>query len=544
MSVIGTTGRKPRTSAPCGARVMMSTPNADHTGTALPGGGAGIDCWMTATRDHRGRRPERARQRAPLRAALPEDRRDQQRRERRVAGERVLRRDVEDRLRHPHRDRIGHERNQHDEDAAGGHLDGLAEPGFPSIKREHVFGKHRGQREDLRIARHHRRHDARTEDRRQPHRRVAVDQAENHVVAAGLRAKPVALGRSERRPGGRDLGPRLELGFDRRHFPGGVGREPQEHRRQPDRQHAQRIQDHRLPEVLEPASRQAEDADVRKGNRGERDERVAEKVQRRETLARQERRRRRRSGERLHRGAEPAHPGADDDDRDGPEDQEQHRLQGIDPRRAAHPAEEDVAHHDQRHDRAAQPERDDAAAHRGERRAAAHHRDDDVRHEQHRLHGEDHRADVAAFPPIAEHLHRRHEPMAAAERPQARADHQQADRNHQRRRRRHQAEGDDAVGERMARRAQDRERGHVGAEQRQQEHGRSERSAGEEVVLGVGAPARRAEREDADVQSNREIGEDDDGREHYSSPAGARWPGQIVLTSTQSRRAQPTVYAA
>ena len=54
-----------------------------------------------------------------------------------------------------------------------------------------------------------------------------------------------------------------------------------------------------------------------------------------------------------------------------------------------------------------------------ERGAAAHHRDDDVGHEQHGLHREDHRADVAALPAVAEHLHRRHEAVALARAPTA-----------------------------------------------------------------------------------------------------------------------------
>ena len=64
-------------------------------------------------------------------------------------------------------------------------------------------------------------------------------------------------------------------------------------------------------------------------------------------------------------------------------------------------------------------------------------------------------------------------------------------RNDERRRRRHQSEGDDAVGEGMARGAENGERGHVRAEQRQQEHDGPERAARQEVVFGV-LPARVA----------------------------------------------------
>ena len=70
----------------------------------------------------------------------------------------------------------------------------------------------------------------------------------------------------------------------------------------------------------------------------------------------------------------------------------------------------------------------------------------------------------------------------------------QRHRDDQRRRGRHQAVGDDAVGEGVARGAEDRERRHVRAEQRQQEHRRAERAAGQEVVLGVGAARGRGRR--------------------------------------------------
>ena len=102
-------------------------------------------------------------------------------------------------------------------------------------------------------------------------------------------------------------------------------------------------------------------------------------------------------------------------------------------------------------------------------------------------------------------------------------------RNDQRRRGRHQAVGDDAVGEGVARCAEDRERGHVRAEQRQQEHGRAERAAGEKVVFGVRGAALRAEREDADVEHDRQVREDDRGRNHSSARrSGSRCDGQSM----------------
>ena len=47
--VIGTTGRKPKTSRPLAARVINSTPPSANTTTARPGAGAGTTVWITAT---------------------------------------------------------------------------------------------------------------------------------------------------------------------------------------------------------------------------------------------------------------------------------------------------------------------------------------------------------------------------------------------------------------------------------------------------------------------------------------------------------------
>ena len=238
--------------------------------------------------------------------------------------------------------------------------------------------------------------------------------------------------------------------------------------------------------------------------------------------------------QRFDRRRKAAHAAADHDQRDRAERQEQHRLKGVDPGRAAHAAEEHVAHDDQRDDRAAEPVRNEAAGDRAQRGAAAHHADDDVGHEQRRLHGEDHRADVPALPAIAKHLHRRHEAVAPAERPHARADEEERQRNHERRRRGHQAEGDDAVGEGVAGGAEDRERRHVRAEERQQEHHRAERAAGEEVVLRfvIRRPA-MPEREDADVEDDGEIGEDEDRGNQRRRP-----PRRLVLEMARPRHAR------
>jgi hypothetical protein len=55
------------------------------------------------------------------------------------------------------------------------------------------------------------------------------------------------------------------------------------------------------------------------------------------------------------------------------------------------------------------------------------------------------------------------------------------------------------------------ERRHVRAEQRQQEHHRTERTSGEEVLLDSGAATAAAPGEDADIEDDRQIGENDDG---------------------------------
>src|SRR5690606_24309571 len=78
----------------------------------------------------------------------------------------------------------------------------------------------------------------------------------------------------------------------------------------------------------------------------------------------------------------------------------------------------------------------------------------------------------------------------------------------------HQPERHDAVAEGMAGRAQHRESGHVGAEERREEHVRTDRASREKVLLRVLASATVPEGEDADVEDRREIDEDDENREH------------------------------
>ena len=126
MSVIGTTGSIPSTNVPAAPRVMMRRSPTPTRRCSVPGGGGGIVFWMTATRHDGRRRPQRARQRTPSRAVPPEQRRDEQRHERGVAGKRVLRGDVEDRLRNAQGDHVGHGRDEDDEHPAGHDLHRVA----------------------------------------------------------------------------------------------------------------------------------------------------------------------------------------------------------------------------------------------------------------------------------------------------------------------------------------------------------------------------------------------------------------------------------
>ena len=113
ISVIGTTGSRPSTIVPVAARVDDVDP-ADRQDRARPRPAAAPArrSAATATASTAAAVQSVAASAPHLVLPLPEQRRDQQRRQRRVAGERVLRRDVEDRLRHAQRDEVRDERQQ------------------------------------------------------------------------------------------------------------------------------------------------------------------------------------------------------------------------------------------------------------------------------------------------------------------------------------------------------------------------------------------------------------------------------------------------
>src|SRR6185369_7401624 len=81
---------------------------------------------------------------------------------------------------------------------------------------------------------------------------------------------------------------RFLLFADLRNFCDAIGHDAEEHARQPDREYAQRIEDHGLLKLRHLARRQTEDQDVWKRDRRQRDERVAEKVIRRDPFAREQ----------------------------------------------------------------------------------------------------------------------------------------------------------------------------------------------------------------------------------------------------------------
>ncbi len=396
-------------------------------------------------------------------------------------------------------------------------LRSFAEAFFVAVIGEHIFGEHGGKGEDLRVAGHYGGHDACAEQAGEPDGRVFIEQQEDDVVGGSFAAQVFALGGGELSAlrGQRAAG--IELGLDGRDIARGlIGNHAKKNAGQPNGHDAQRVEDDGFAELRHLARGETEDGDVREDNGGKRNEGVAQEERGRKAFAGEQRGE---GGRFLHGangGGKSAHAAADDDEGDHAEGEEQDGLETIDPCGAAHASEENVAHHHQRDERATHPEGHDAAADDLERGAAADDSDDDVRHEQRGLHGKDERADVAAFPAVAIHLHRGDEAMLLAERPHARADEEQGEGNDERGGRGHQAEGDDAVVEGVTGSAEDGKGGHVGAEEREKENKRAQLAAGEEEIFRVFA-VRLAEGEDADVEDDAEIDEDEDRWDHFVS---------------------------
>ena len=127
ITVIGTTGSNPRTVVPEAIRVTISVPATESTPIPTPGGGAGTTHCRTAT-------PPTAAAVQTVVASAPhfvlffqKSAAISKRRQSGVAGERVLAREIEDRLRRTERDQVREHGQHNDEDPAGLHLDGLPE---------------------------------------------------------------------------------------------------------------------------------------------------------------------------------------------------------------------------------------------------------------------------------------------------------------------------------------------------------------------------------------------------------------------------------
>ena len=134
-------------------------------------------------------------------------------------------------------------------------------------------------------------------------------------------------------------------------------------------------------------------------------------------------------------------------------------------------------------------------------------------------------------------------PVATPERPDAGARHQQEQRRDQAGRRRHQPEGHDPVGKGMPRRAEHREGGHVRPKEGREEDVRPDGSPGEEVLLGAFVRPTVAEREDADVEHDREIAKDDEGRQHGWVQSRSRCEGQMARVRYHISPAQARAYS-
>ncbi len=86
----------------------------------------------------------------------------------------------------------------------------------------------------------------------------------------------------------------------------------------------------------------------------------------------------------------------------------------------------------------------------------------------------------------------------------------------------------------MARRAEDRERRHIRAEEREQKNELAQRAIGQKIIFRRMLAHFAAESEDADVNDDRQVSEDEKGRDQsvrasLSSPS--KCDGHAYLTS-------------
>ena len=116
------------------------------------------------------------------------------------------------------------------------------------VEREHVLREHRRERQNLRVARHHRGHDARAEQAREPYRRIGFDR--RSITSSALIAPPSrpAWPATASRPWS-PVSCRASSFAGSLDCPSRGWPPRRENAGQPDRHHAQRIEDHRLLEL-------------------------------------------------------------------------------------------------------------------------------------------------------------------------------------------------------------------------------------------------------------------------------------------------------
>src|SRR6185369_4319000 len=88
------------------------------------------------------RGPNSDREGAPLRASFPEQRCNQQRRQRRITGERILDRELKNRFRRLQSDNVSKERDENDKETSGLYLHRFAEAALTAVEGEDVLREH------------------------------------------------------------------------------------------------------------------------------------------------------------------------------------------------------------------------------------------------------------------------------------------------------------------------------------------------------------------------------------------------------------------
>ena len=162
-----------------------------------------------------------------------------------------------------------------------------------------------------------------------------------------------------------------------------------------------------------------------------------------------------------------------------------------------------------------------------------------IGHHQRHEHDEQQQPEAVRPVAVAEVLHLGDVAVALAEGPQPRADEKEGRGDHQRCRRRHQRENADSRAVRLPGPAEQREGGHVGAEQRHQQHEGADGSGCQEVVFARSPKEPVAE---ASHHQHEQHVDTDDGEGHRSPPpsAGLRRASLRVVFATRCVDTCPT----